>query len=341
MKEPSKRDWAALYQAAIAFKETAPWEWMDNEELFAVENPHDGEAGYCSILGSGGEEFGLGTLLGEEGYDRYTELITGETDPEDFEANMMMRSLSLLLVDRDILRKEDYAVIRSLGLRFRGKNAWPLFRSQRPGYVPWFLEKGELLFLTAAIQQALVVADEVRSGKLDLCEGEADGLVLTRCYSGGDWLEEWRKAGKSDQGREFGTEGIDPVKEAQLYLLRDRAGKLGGSWELDIFMLPVPIRSGSDRPHYPSCFLAVETKLGLIVDTNLTSPWLTLPEKQDEIIRILSRSKQLPREIHVESDKVRRVVEPITRILGMKLRVCSLPMLEQAKASLQEHFLEY
>lgn len=61
MNEPAKGNWSALYQAAIAFQQAAPWECMDNEDLFAVENPDDGEVGYCSILGSGGEEFDLRT----------------------------------------------------------------------------------------------------------------------------------------------------------------------------------------------------------------------------------------------------------------------------------------
>ena len=43
MNQPGKSDWATLYQAAITFKEATPWDWMDNEELFAVENPDDGE----------------------------------------------------------------------------------------------------------------------------------------------------------------------------------------------------------------------------------------------------------------------------------------------------------
>ena len=93
----------------------------------------------------------------------------------------------------------------------------------------------------------------------------------------------------------------------------------------------------SERPHFPLCFLAVETKLGLVLDTNLTEPWLTFSEKQGEVIQILRKAKQLPREIRVKSDKVRRIVEPITSILGIKLQVASLPMLEQAKASLDEH----
>ena len=100
MSEPTKGDWLALYQAAIAFQQVSPWEWMDNEGIFAVENPDDGEVGYCSIMGSGGEEFGLGMLVGEEGYTRYQELISGETEPEEIEDHIMERSIAMLLVDR-------------------------------------------------------------------------------------------------------------------------------------------------------------------------------------------------------------------------------------------------
>jgi len=312
MKEPNKSDWAALYEAAITFKEASPWEWMANEDLFAVENPDDGEVGYCSILGSGGEEFGLGIFLGEEEYDRYLKLIAEEVEPKDFEGSVMARLLSMLFVDRDVLQKGDRDIIRSLGLQFRGRNGWPFFRSQRPGYVPWFLEKEEAIFLATALHQSLVIAKRVRSGELDFLQGETENLVLTRYYRGGKWLEEWRKPKISNSNSQSHRENIDPVTEVELHLLRSRAGESSGTWELDIFMLPLPLRSLPGRPYFPSCFLAVERKQGLVVGANLTEPWLTLSEKQDEVIQILRKANQLPGEIRVKSDKVRRIVEPIT-----------------------------
>lgn len=337
MNELSKSDWAALYQAASEFKRASPWEWMDNEDLFAVENPSNGEVGYCSILGSGREEFGLGIFLGEEGYDRYTKLMAEEVEPEDFEESVMARLISMLFVDRDVLQKRDRDVIRSLGLQFRGRSSWPFFRSQRPGYVPWFLEKEEVIFLTTAIHQALVIAQRVQNSELDLLERETENLVLTLCHRGGKWLEEWRRPNMPNSNSESPMETIDPVTEAQLHLLRSRAGELGGTWEFDISMLPLPIGSSSDRPYFPSCFLAVEKKLGLIVGTNLTKPWLNLSEKRKAFIQILEKADELPREVRIKSDKVKRIVEPITSILGINLRVASLPMLEEAKASLYDH----
>jgi len=43
-------------------------------------------------------------------------------------------------------------------------------------------------------------------------------------------------------------ENINPVKEAALCLLHDKVGKHSGFWELDIFMLPVPVGSAFEKP---------------------------------------------------------------------------------------------
>ena len=45
---PSPKEWAALYQVAADFKRTAAWEWMDDSDLFGVQNPADGEIGYVA-----------------------------------------------------------------------------------------------------------------------------------------------------------------------------------------------------------------------------------------------------------------------------------------------------
>lgn len=339
MSEPSKADWARLYQAAITFKQVAPWNWMESEELFAIENPYDAEMAYCSILGAGGREFGLGIFLGERGYHTYMKVISEDVDPDnpdDLEEMIMAPSLSMLLVDRNTLQEEDYEVIRSLGLRFRGKNAWPLFRSQWPGYVPWFLEKGEARFLTAALGQALIVADEIHRGAVGWVAG-GKNFVLTRSYHNGRWFEEWRKAPRLAPKREKPGNAIDAVKEVELYLFANQASRVHQTWELDISVLPVPIASEFKRSYFPICVLAVDRNLGLVIGVNLTKPWLSTAEKQDEVIRILRKVNQVPSEIRVKSEKVRRIVEPIAGILDVRLQLGSLPMLEQAKASLHRH----
>ena len=41
MKNPLKGDWEKLYQTTLKFYQMAPWTWMEDEDLFAVENPVD------------------------------------------------------------------------------------------------------------------------------------------------------------------------------------------------------------------------------------------------------------------------------------------------------------
>ena len=334
MNEPGKGEWAGLYQAAIAFKQAAPWQWMANEDLFAVENPYNGEVGYCSVLGIGGEEFGLGIFLGDKGLQYYARLMSEDTEPEELDEKIMVPLLTMLFMDREELHKEDREVVRSLGLSFRGRNAWPLFRSQKPGYVPWLVEKDEVLFLTIAIQQALVVAGQVFKYELRLLKYGTSDSVYTRCFRGGSWRGEWRKLKIPNQAATIVAEPVGPLNEATLQLLCRRSRERSGCWELDIFVLPVPVRDASGRPYFPLGTLAVTHDLGIIVDSNLAQPWLTLAERQNRVIQILEKTDQLPQEIWVKSRRIKEIMKPIVDALGIRLRVRSLRLLEEAKASL-------
>jgi hypothetical protein len=60
--------------------------------------------------------------------------------------------------ERQILAKEDLAIIQALSLKYRGHNQWPLFRSYEPGFYPWFLEASQCRFLTRIFTQALNVS---------------------------------------------------------------------------------------------------------------------------------------------------------------------------------------
>ncbi len=336
MDEPNNSDWAALYEAAIKFKEASPWRWIASDELFAIENPENAAVAYCTVLGGRGEEFGMGIYMGDEGYRTFTRLLAEEVEPGDFLEIMKTPLISMLLVDRGTLDKRDLDVIHSLGLHSRGKSGWPFFRSKHPGSIPWFLERNEALFLTTIIQQALILADRVRLDGLDLLKEEKRGRVLSRYRRDGEWQEKWQKPKQS--GVRTRTDALDPVNEARLHLLSTRAGKASGSCDLDVFTLPVGIRSQTERPYLPLCFMVVERKQGLIVGSDITEPWLTLGDKQVELIEILSKVDPLPCEIWVRSKRMMEMLGPITRPLGINLRMGPQPKLEKAKANLCNRF---
>lgn len=66
-KAPTISDWKALYQAALEFKEIEAWTWMYNSDVFGVQNPANGEIGYCCIVGALGEMFAMAHVPGHRG----------------------------------------------------------------------------------------------------------------------------------------------------------------------------------------------------------------------------------------------------------------------------------
>src|SRR5262249_20651700 len=147
-----------LYQAAIAFRDIASWDWMSDSDIFGVQNPDSGEIAYCCIMGQLGQLYGIAAYLGSDGLAVYEKLRSGAIQPEDPDLGYIQRCLMASFNDRRALQKPDLQIIKQLGLKFRGQHAWPLFRSYRPGYYPWYLEAAEAQFLTHILEQAKTVA---------------------------------------------------------------------------------------------------------------------------------------------------------------------------------------
>lgn len=53
--EPTREEWRQLYEAALAYREHAPWQWLSDADLFGVRDPASGEFGWCSVFGAAGE----------------------------------------------------------------------------------------------------------------------------------------------------------------------------------------------------------------------------------------------------------------------------------------------
>lgn len=64
---PAIAEWRRLYEAAVCFRDSHPWEWMTETDVFGIQSPATGEIYYASIMGMRGEHRALALYQGSKG----------------------------------------------------------------------------------------------------------------------------------------------------------------------------------------------------------------------------------------------------------------------------------
>lgn len=200
-------------------------------------DPRSREVGYCCVLGALGEIFALCVYLGAEGLAGYGKMQARGMGRELEDLPFTQKCLMASFEDRERLHKEDRDIIKKLGLKFRGRDSWPLFRSHMPGYFPWCMTKDEALFLTAALQQATDVVKRFKENG-DLLTPPEDDLVFTRIPStegkGRTWRDDWVRPDAFEREEPE----LPPVETERLdRILRSSSGSQT-AWEVDFFLFP-------------------------------------------------------------------------------------------------------
>ena len=331
MAEPSKKEWRDLHEAFKDYCQAKPWQWLDDIDLVAIEHPSGEYKGYCAAMGSGGMEYGLAVYVGDEGLAGYLALMTGEIDTDSPASIDSMRSLSAMLADRTTLDNRDRAIIRDLGLKYRGRGRWPLFRSTVPGYMPWLLDSDEAVFLTMALRNIMDVAARMSRGELNLYSEDEPGLVLARVFRDGEWRDQ----------REI-LKPPPPPAAAPGYPDSERLERIArandsrtGTWELSKFYLHTGFQDNKgDRPYFPMVVLVVHRESSFILGTNMLGEGPSALDQQEVLVDTLEIAPGLPSEIIVDSTSTAQLFASITAGLGIKLSVGPTPVLDEAKASL-------
>jgi hypothetical protein len=313
---------------------------MSDSDLFGVQNPETGEIGYCCVMGAGGEVFALAVYLGWEGLIGYLAIQSGEINVDDPDVMHLQKCLMASFEDRDDLENEDLKIIRRLGLRFRGRKAWPQFRSFLPGYVPWYLTKEEASFLTVALEQAAEVALRFREDR-NLLSPSEEGLFFTRVLLNKDGAPTWQDAWTEpveNEGRERLTPPVDELRIKRMK--KNRANKKGICWEIDAFYFPGAVEEG-ERPYFPRISVVADHTSALVLHFWLEAPRSYVTRFHDNLLSFFEDSKMLPEKIFVHDPEVFELLEPITSPLNIELKsVESLSAVEELRADMLSRFFD-
>ena len=327
---PTREQWLALHDAFRKYCEAEPWEFLANEDLLAVEDPEGRYQGYCVVLGDGDMVYGLGVYLGDIGLSNYLSTISDEDEPDGQAMLERQLSLSAMLADREELEPGERKVIRDLGLMYRGRGRWPMFRSARSGYWPWFVNGDEARFLTLALDNVRDVAERMALGELDLYDGQSHGLVLARVPEDASWKDEWRRLAppvlpKADTG----------VDEERLRLIRESTSAGSAAWEVTVSYVPALLRHGrGDRPHMPTLVMVVDHDSELVLACRVLGETPSVAERQEPVLELLTDQGFLPELLVCDGNGAAELMAPIATALGIALYVGPTSVLDALKEEL-------
>jgi len=292
---------------------------MWESDVFGVQDPESSEVGYCCIMGRAGEHFALSVYLGTEGLGGYQRMRCHGDSLSPFAALLLQRCLMASFEDRRHVTKRDYAVIKALGLKFRGRNSWPLFRSYLPGYVPWYLTGEEAERLTVALRQTVEVALRFKDDPGLLTPPSKNRYLVRVPAKEGPailWRDEWADPVPVEKKAIH----AEPLDVNRVRGIRRMSLQLRGTWEVDAFYLPQAVQEKEGRPYFPHAILAVDRRSNAILEFRLAKPEDFASELREAILEIMEHVEIMPRLVLVKQEEVFKLLEPIASQLKIKLR---------------------
>lgn len=328
-----------LYDLAIQVKRLAPWQWMEETDVFGVANPETSALGFVSIMGSIGEYEAVAVYLGAEGLYDFIDFQADESaTPQRL---LEMPHLQAEFSDREYLEKRDRDLIKQLGLKFKGRSAWPMFRSYRPGYAPWFVTRAEAAMLIHALSQVVDVAPRVRDDPNPI-------QPVGRVEPGGHWVRAAHQEGEElvwqDQVwniRRTKRESLTVVVDSDLLERLKHTPRSDLDLEMDLLLTPGRIAQPGQRPLALYVLMVAEANSGFLLGAEPMTAEKSLSEMHagipNAVLKMLLQNQVNPGRLLVRSKFLRGLLRNLTQSLNIELRhTDELPSIDEAVAFMKE-----
>ena len=345
-----------LYMMAGDIRRMAPWEYLYENEVFGVQVPGTDRIYFVSVMGYEGEFEALSFYKGHEGLVGFLEFSAeaerishlGLPPESTLPATMLgggpmtIPHLMLSFADREELGKEDLAAIKKSGIRFRGRGQWPRIEEIVPGYMPVYPDRETLVDLFLVMQQTLVVLERAEEDDNYLQrEGDPDETILVRIPTGKGprfrWKEHYLIADPKWGEVQYAV-NITAGSRTALSRLPEASQEL----QLDLFMLPAPVKEKGNKGYFPFVLLMVDKLNDMVTGMSMLTPQPDLQSMYESVpqrvLEELVKSGHRPSKIEIRSDLLYGLLEEILEKAGCRVVwVSQMPQMDEAIGSLISH----
>lgn len=317
---PTVEQWLDLFESAIAFRDARCYQWMDDMQLFGVKDPHSGSIWYCSIFGGSDGPCGLAAYEGSMALATFLEAMDSDPRLTALFGPNSPRTLLMLLSDRAALDAEDLGIAKTTGMKFRGRQQWPHFRSVLPGYKPWYLTADEAITMTNILTQSLEVANKLLENP-DHPIRKDDWAMLTRVPSedGPDsFVDTYIVPDMEPPIPGLFDVRLDDLKVKRFgrYYVRSKS-----LWEISAKWVQEPIQERPDaRPFYPIMLVWIDRTTGIVLSAKLTSLGKFPQDLVDSTLECIEQYGLIPKEIELDSSDAMIILDELAQRLGFRLR---------------------
>lgn len=333
-KEASLEQWKELYETTTRIKELKPWEKFWDMSLIGIRYGSEEDTVYVSILGRGGDCYGVVFYEGYEGLNTFLMLTMQERMNLSMEYAMAnQKNLTCYWGNRDELTTKQRKIIKDLGYSYRGKNQWLYFLSFEPGYYPYNLDEDEVLRMNGYMQDLELALQHYNEADVDVKFEDGEMFLLT--------FEEDKKTWS------FGPEPLPflAFQFGNLILTDDelldnlaKAPKVKLALEADIAAGVAKVADKKyDRPANAAMTMLADAASGMMLSFELTEP------DDDPVVMLAETLIQFifqygaPKEVRVSNVIIEAGLEQICDVCGIKLRrVKVLHKVEEFKQEMQQ-----
>jgi hypothetical protein len=284
-------------------------------------------------MGALGEVLSLHAYIGTEGLRQFRKIGSGEiADPGEFFAST--HCVYVEFVPEAELLRQDRELPAALGHPQGRGLVSPIFRTMRPGFLPWFVTEEEAQTLTECIRAVIVICATVASQESLKFWERIDTYPMAARIEGPEpryHVEMFHSILPSEPP-------VAPVRLAEETLLSVRAQDYAvrGMMELDMTYSGAAIGKKGERKACASIAMAVDAESGMVIVLEVADSRVAAGDTFAKVfLKAIQASRTLPTEVRVRSQKLMDRLAPLMESFGVTVRVASrLPASDEAQAHL-------
>ncbi len=303
--------WRPLLVQTERLYALAPWKWLSERESFTLRDPVTGTNYYAQLLGTAGQVLSLNLFSGEIGLSMLRSLQAKKINRDKLRTEMDLLQVSF--EDRADLEDWDAELLLALGLRFRGSKVYPQFRSYKPGFYPWALDRQEIEVLNRLLPPALDFLEQATTNMRAFFPGGKRMVALEKAG------EVWTRTTIEPEPQAAPIRPAVPPDEFMWRRLLNSTGKVAAGWDMGMIPMENPVMEGG-RPFFSFIVLCIDSASEKVLGFQL-SPWNDLPRVLPmALAKVVEELGLMPESIQVENAEVQEWLTPAAEAAGIEIR---------------------